>query len=104
MSTVTKPAEWLRTLLAVGVLAGFSGNAPAMRCGTELVDTGDTQREVAAKCGMPTFVEQNRWIYDPGSHKFIKIVHFGGGRVQFIGSGQYGNSGGSSPATEPINP
>jgi uncharacterized protein DUF2845 len=107
MCTVTKPGRRLKilfALLAVGMLVGLYSNAAAMRCGTKLVDEGDTQQEVAMKCGEPTFVEQNRWIYNPGSHKFIKIVHFRDGQVQFIDSGQYGISGGSPSATQPINP
>jgi len=88
MITVTKPARRLKTsyyaLLAVGMLAAVYSNAVAMRCGTELVDEGDTQHEVSLKCGKPTCVEQNRWIYDVGPDEFIKVLHFQGGQVQFI--------------------
>jgi hypothetical protein len=96
MFTVTKPARRLKTsyaLLAVGTLAAVYSNAAAMRCGTELVDEGDTQHDVALKCGEPTYVEQNRWIYNLGPHKFIKILHFRGGQVHLIDDGQYGSSG-----------
>jgi hypothetical protein len=71
MFTGTKPARRPKTspaLLAVGMLAGLNSDAAAMRCGTELVDDGDTQHDVALKCGEPTVVDQNRWIYDLGPH------------------------------------
>lgn len=96
MFTVMKPARRLKTsyaLLAVGMLAAVYSNAVAMRCGTELVDEGDTQHEVALKCGEPTYVEQNRWIYNVGPDEFIKVLHFRGGQVHFIDDGQYGSSG-----------
>jgi Protein of unknown function (DUF2845) len=96
MYFVTKPARRLKTshaLLAVGLLAGLNSNAAAMRCGTELVDEGDSQHEVALKCGKPTSLEQNRWIYNLGPYTFIKIVHFRGGQVHSIDTGQYGSSG-----------
>ena len=96
MFTVTNPTKRLKplyALLAVGLLAALYSNAAAMRCGTELVDEGDTQHEVALKCGKPTVVEQNRWIYNMGPHKFVKILHFRGGQVHLIDDGHYGSSG-----------
>ena len=96
MFIVTKPAGWLKishALLAVGMLAGLNCTAAAMRCGTELVNRGDTQQDVALKCGKPTFVEQNHWIYNLGPHTFVKTVRFRGGQVQSIDNGQYGSSG-----------
>lgn len=95
MFIVMKPASRLKTahaLLAIGMLAILNSNAAAMRCGTELVDEGDTQLEVALKCGEPTFVEQNRWHYNLGPHKFIKILHFQDGQLHWIEEGQYGSS------------
>jgi hypothetical protein len=106
MFSVTKPARRLKTshaLLAIAMVAGLYSNAAAMRCGTELVDEGDSQREVALKCGEPTSVEQNRWIYNLGPHTFIKIVHFRGGQVHLIDNGQYGSSG-REPATQSASP
>lgn len=96
MFTRTKPARRPKTspaLLAMGVLAGLYSNAAAMRCGTELIDDGDTQRDVALKCGEPTVVDQNRWIYDVGPHSFVKILHFRGGEVHLIENGRHGDTG-----------
>ena len=96
MVTVTKLARWLKTsqaLLAVGMSLGLYSHAAAMRCGTELVNEGDTQYEVAMKCGQPTVVEQNHWIYNTGSQSFTKILSFSGGKLAFIENGQYGGTG-----------
>jgi len=90
MFTVTKPARWLKTyqsMLVVGVLTGLDSNAAAMRCGTEIVDEGDTQFDVEMKCGLPIVDEQNRWIYNTGSHTFTKIQYFSGGKLSLIENG-----------------
>jgi hypothetical protein len=78
--------------LAAGIAVGLCGNASAMRCGTDIVKQGDARHEVLLKCGSPTFVEQDRWIYNLGSHTFIKVLYFGGDQLQFIDNGQYGSS------------
>jgi Protein of unknown function (DUF2845) len=80
------------TLFAVVILAVLYSDAAAMRCGTNLVEPGDSQYEVAMKCGKPTVVEQNRWHYDWGSHTFIKILYFTNGQLQTIENGDYGRS------------
>jgi Protein of unknown function (DUF2845) len=81
------------TLFVVVTLAALFSDAAAMRCGTNLVEPGDSQYEVAVKCGEPTFVEQNRWHYDRGPHTFIKILYFTNGQLQTIDNGKYGSSG-----------
>ena len=81
------------TLLVVVTLSALFIDAAAMRCGTNLVEPGDSQYVVAMKCGKPTFVEQNRWHYDRGSHTFIKILYFTNGQLQTIDNGKYGRSG-----------
>ena len=76
----------------VVLLTALYGTAAAMRCGTNLIEPGDSQYEVATKCGEPTFVEQNRWHYDWGPHTFIKILYFTDGQLQAIETGDYGRS------------
>jgi len=78
-------------LLVAASLAGTCTHAWAMRCGTELVDEGDTALEVVLKCGTPSFIDQNRWIYNEGPHRFMKVLYFGAGEVQFIETGPYGS-------------
>ncbi|MFQ5993922.1 MAG: DUF2845 domain-containing protein [Acidiferrobacterales bacterium] len=65
----------------------FSPNAvlaATMRCGSRLVEVGDTEYEVLKKCGPPAYKQHNQWIYDRGAGRFLKIVVFGNGRVLFI--------------------
>lgn len=48
----------MRWLLALAVFAALSGpdSAHALRCGTYLIDSGDTKAEVRARCGEPVDV------------------------------------------------
>jgi hypothetical protein len=67
-----------QVLLAVGLLPGSAVDAQetAMRCGNDLVDIGDSVYEVLTKCGEPTFIVANMWIYDPGPTQFTRQVTF----------------------------
>ncbi|MFQ5757276.1 MAG: DUF2845 domain-containing protein [Acidiferrobacterales bacterium] len=58
--------------------------AASMRCGTHIVNVGDTELTVIKKCGPPTHAQGNRWYYDRGPSRFLKIVVFGNGKVLFI--------------------
>ncbi|NIO40866.1 MAG: DUF2845 domain-containing protein [Burkholderiales bacterium] len=55
-----------------------------MRCGTRLVEIGDTEYQVLQKCGPPTYKQGNQWIYDRGPGRFMNIVVFGLGKVLSI--------------------
>jgi hypothetical protein len=95
-----------------------SGNVlAAFKCGPELITVGDDKAEVLIKCGEPSFseltsVESRRrfgegyspgsnfggttffvekWYYNCGPHKFIKILTFRSGRVIDIETGTYGS-------------
>jgi Protein of unknown function (DUF2845) len=92
------------TLFVVVMLAALFSDAAAMRCGTNLVEPGDSQYEVAIKCGKPTLVEQNRWHYDWGPHTFIKILYFTNGQLQTIDNGKYGSSGINKQAPASVIP
>lgn len=64
----------------------------SFRCGTKLVQVGDKQTDVLAKCGPPTSQTQgrlgtgggDRWTYNRGSTKSMVIVRFVGGKVSSI--------------------
>ena len=58
--------------------------AASMRCGTHILNVGDMEQAVIKKCGPPTYVHGNRWYYDRGPGRFLKIVVIGNGRVLFI--------------------
>ena len=89
----------------------------AFRCGPNLILTGDSKEEVLLKCGEPSFSELaslesgrrygedfyhgggpgrstyfvEKWYYNCGPHKFIKILTFRNGIVRGIESGDYGS-------------
>jgi hypothetical protein len=71
-------------ILVFGVLAATTVFADGMRCGGDLVEIGDTEYEVVRKCGQPSYKEANRWIYDRGVGRYIKILKFGNGKLLFI--------------------
>jgi hypothetical protein len=71
-----------------------------LRCGTKLVNVGDTKLEVLAKCGEPDLKEiikkngviVEKWHYDCGTREFIRIFTFALGELQVIETGDYGNA------------
>ncbi len=77
-SAVIATTLFLTLFGATGVFAA------SMRCGTHIVDVGDTELTVMKNCGPPTYAKGNRWYYDRGPGRFLKIVVFGNGRVLFI--------------------
>jgi hypothetical protein len=107
--------------LAAVFLLGVLACSPALasfRCGTKIVSQGDTQSEVAAKCGEPTdivalqslyrrpmmwlhgrpyyigddFVEVpvENWIYNLGPNKLMRQIRFEAGVVAEIKTLGYG--------------
>ena len=89
----------------------------AFRCGPNLILIGDDKEEVLLKCGEPSFSELSslesgrrygadlyrgsgygrstyfveKWYYNCGPHKFIKILTFRNGIVRDIETGDYGS-------------
>lgn len=98
--------------LAVFILAALAAqNAFALRCGNDLVTTGDSKITVINKCGQPDWIDRwreevidfpdtdyefravrinERWVYNPGPRQFIRIVTFNGSTVSAIESGGRG--------------
>ena len=80
-------------LMAVPALAGMVTSA---RCGTKIVQVGDTKDQVLFKCGQPTTISQRRrgggevWHYNPGSGKFTGIARFTGSKLTSIELGGRG--------------
>jgi len=103
-------------VLVLGLLA--CSPAFAFRCGNKLVSEGDSRAEVAAKCGEPTdvvnqksvfrrpviwsygrpyFIGENfieipveTWIYNLGPNKLMQRLRFEGGFVTDIDTMGYG--------------
>ena len=98
------------------VLAAAGGSTAAvaadtLRCGNRLVSIGDNKAEVLIKCGPPEWkdawtdvvinnpdtvealrvnIDRERWIYNLGSHSFLRFLLFENGRLVKIATGDYG--------------
>ncbi|MCC6301634.1 MAG: DUF2845 domain-containing protein [Gammaproteobacteria bacterium] len=105
-----------RVRLAGPVLAAVlallaSPAALAFRCGKVLVSEGDSKAEVLIKCGAPDwktqwsedFVggpypflssEKERWLYNLGPQRFMRILLFEDGRLSAVNTGERGFSEG----------
>ncbi len=74
------------------------GSARTIRCGTEIVSVGDPTIELLQKCGEPDMKELIRtngfiiekWTYNCGSKRFMKILTLKGGKVQRVEAADYG--------------
>lgn len=85
--------------VTIFVLA-LARNSPArsIRCGTEIVNVGDPTIELLQKCGEPDLKELiktngfiiEKWTYNCGSARFMKIITLKGGNVQKIETADYG--------------
>lgn len=92
------------TLIAVGALLALDAQAATLRCGSQLISSGDSPFEVEQKCGTPVSrnviasreiynatyrrseqVQVEEWIYGP-SHGMYQYLRFVGGRLTDISS------------------
>ena len=85
--------------VAIFVLAmADRGSARTIRCGTEIVSVGDPTIELLQKCGDPDLKELiktngfiiEKWTYNCGSGRFMKILTLKGGKVQRVEVADYG--------------
>ena len=85
--------------VAIFVLAmADRGSARTIRCGTEIVSVGDPTIELLQKCGEPDLKELiktngfiiEKWTYNCGSARFMKILTLKGGKVQRVEVADYG--------------
>ena len=106
-----------KILVLCGLLAFFSAPAFAMRCGSRLVEEGESRAEVRAKCGDPSDVSHRAilrrpvlwwhgrrfyegfdpvevpietWIYNLGPNKLMQRLKFEDGLLVEIESLGYG--------------
>lgn len=92
---------FLLLLLVVAPVAAADG----MRCGSDLISTGDWPVEVREVCGEPDYVatypqqvldgiglvrELQHWYYNPGAREFIRRLVFRDGELRRIDSLGYG--------------
>lgn len=77
-------------MLLLGTLTMHQAGADSLRCGSKLVDVGDSVEDLLDKCGEPTAREGNRldniWVYDQGPQHLKMIVRISEGVVQSINS------------------
>jgi hypothetical protein len=85
--------------VAIFVLAmSDCSSARTIRCGTEIVSVGDPTIELLQKCGEPDLKELiktngfiiEKWTYNCGSARFMRILTLKGGIVQRIEVADYG--------------
>lgn len=79
------------TILAAGpVLAQDQDVLGPVRCGTQLVQVGDTKDQILAKCGQPTTIDPGTrgggetWYYDGASGNFNGLLRFTGPQLTSI--------------------
>lgn len=70
--------------VSAGGLAQGMDTADGMRCGSDFISVGDTEFDVASRCGEPAFKDGNRWAYEQGEDTLVKYVIFMGGKVASI--------------------
>jgi len=85
--------------VAIFVLAmAVPASARTIRCGTKIVSVGDPTIELLQKCGEPDLKELiktngfiiEKWTYNCGSKRFMKILTLKGGSVKRIEVADYG--------------
>jgi hypothetical protein len=77
------------TILTAGPVLAETVLGP-VRCGTKLVQVGDTKDQILAKCGKPTTISPGSdgggesWYYDRGSGRFSGFLRFTGPKLTSI--------------------
>lgn len=111
MSNAAAPSASAAAALALATLLLTTPAAHAFRCGGALVDRGDTKAEVLIKCGNPDWKtlwsediisdpggasalrissENERWLYNLGPKRFMRILLFKNGRLADMATGERG--------------
>jgi len=105
MMRTHRPVLIVAAVLVMGVLvAVVPDRAFAFRCGTGMVDVGDSMADLFKTCGPPTFKQTPRqsgaetWWYNQGSARFITKVVIFGGKITAIETEDYGIAGPVIPA------
>jgi hypothetical protein len=87
-------------ILVMALLVGLvPDRAFAFRCGTSLVEAGDSVADLFKKCGPPTYRQIPReagaetWWYKQGAARFITKVVIFGGKITAIEEEDYGIAG-----------
>ena len=89
----------LATLTGLVLLMAAPSWARSMRCGTQLVQVGDPTIELLQRCGEPDLKELlntdglivEKWTYNCGSLRFMRIITLKGGVIYRIELADYGS-------------
>jgi hypothetical protein len=77
----------VRSILALTLGSGtLSAAADTLRCGTHLVDIGESELDLLQECGEPAAKSGNRWFYDRGETRLRVIVEVVNGKITNITS------------------
>jgi hypothetical protein len=100
----TVAASILAAIFAVATLVVTSpARADSLRCGTRLVEVGDSAETLFETCGAPTYrvtahyAGGETWYYNRGSQLFTKKVVTLGGKIIAIEDQGYGVTTSSAP-------
>jgi hypothetical protein len=64
------------SLIALLSLSTSTFASGGFRCGSHLIDAGDSREDVLEHCGEPTTRSGYTWIYERGESQFAILVHF----------------------------
>ena len=86
--SVINQRRWTAYIPLIALCATLTVQAdPDMRCGTEIIQTGDSALRVLAACGKPQAgdpedVDEGEWTYNFGPDEFMMKVVIMNGKVQ----------------------
>jgi len=88
----------LLTIVLFLTVPNLYGAWGSFRCGTKLVQIGDTKADVMSKCGQPTTLTEGRlgtggsdnWTYNRGATQAMVVLRFVGGQVISIENAERG--------------
>jgi len=89
----------LAAVTSIILLVAAPSWARSIRCGNELVRVGDPTIELLQRCGEPDLKELlntdglivEKWTYNCGSLRFMRIITLKGGVVEKIERADYGS-------------
>ena len=91
--------RWTVALVSLALLSPALSTAQNIRCGSQIVRVGDPTIELLQKCGEPDLREliktdgfiTEKWTYNCGAARFMRILTLKGGIVQKIEIADYGS-------------
>ncbi len=63
------------SLILLGSTVALGDPVQSIRCGTHVIEIGDSVATVFQNCGKPTHKDGNVWFYDMGPGESIKVFH-----------------------------